>query len=305
MSSTATLSASAIERAQRTALICLFTGAIAIAFSPIFVRLSELGPAATAFWRVGFALPALWALMALRPPVSGGALRRPAGWRDYAALSVPGLFFTGDLICWHWSIAFTSVANSTLLANVAPLVVTLVSWLAFKERFNRTFLAGLGLAMLGALVLMGESVSLGGLDHLIGDALAVGTACFYGGYILSVGRLRTRFTTATIMTWSGAVTAATLLPVAAVSGESLLAASVYGWGILLGLALISHAGGQSLIAYALAHLPPAFSSVTLLVQPVAAAVIAWIVLNEPLGSWQAVGGAIVLGGILVARRGSR
>ena len=68
------------------------------------------------------------------------------------------------------------------------------------------------------------------------------------------------------------------------------------------MGLVSHAGGQSLIAYALAHLPAAFSSLSLLVQPVASAVLALIILGESIGLWQAVGGTIVLFGILLGRR---
>jgi drug/metabolite transporter (DMT)-like permease len=198
----------------------------------------------------------------------------------------------------------TSVANSTLLANVAPIVVTLVSWLVFGQRFSGTFLAGLGVALAGAGILMGRSLTVG-LDHLAGDALGLVTALFYGGYILSVGRLRAGFSTATIMTWSGVVTALALLPVVLASGESLLPHSGHGWAVLAALALISHAAGQSLIAWALAHLPAAFSSVSLLAQPAAASVFAWLLLGEALGLWQAIGATVVLAGIALARRGSR
>ena len=96
-----------------------------------------------------------------------------------------------------------------------------------------------------------------------------------------------------------------LLPIALASGDVLLPHSAHGWAVLLGLALFSHAGGQSLIAYALAHLPASFSAVGLLAQPVGAAVLAWAMLAEPLGWLQALGGAIVLAGILLARRASR
>ena len=107
------------------------------------------------------------------------------------------------------------------------------------------------------------------------------------------------------MTWTGLVSGLTLLPLALLSGESLIPPSLYGWTVLAGLGVISHAGGQSLIAYALAHLPPAFSSVSLLLQPAAAAVFAWILLSDRLGFLQARGAAIVLAGIFLARRGSR
>ena len=67
------------------------------------------------------------------------------------------------------------------------------------------------------------------------------------------------------------------------------------------MALISQVAGQGLIAWSMAHLPAAFSSVTLLVQPVAAALLAWLVLAEPFGALQALGGAVVLAGIVICR----
>ncbi len=70
--------------------------------------------------------------------------------------------------------------------------------------------------------------------------------------------------------------------------------------MLLGIAFVSQAAGQSLITYALADLPAAFSSVGLLLQPVAGAVLAWAILGEALGWRQALGGAIVLTGIVLA-----
>ncbi|HEY8265665.1 MAG TPA: DMT family transporter, partial [Steroidobacteraceae bacterium] len=89
------------------------------------------------------------------------------------------------------------------------------------------------------------------------------------------------------------------------SGETLLPATAFGWWILIGLALVSHAAGQGLIAYALAHLPAAFSSVSLLFQPVMAALFAWVLLSEALVPLQIAGGLVVLAGIYLARRGSR
>ena len=87
-------------------------------------------------------------------------------------------------------------------------------------------------------------------------------------------------------------------------GEALLPASTTGWLVLLGLAWISHCAGQGLIASSLAHLPAAFSSVSLLFQPVMAAIFAWLLLAEPLVPLQVAGALVVLAGIYLARRGS-
>lgn len=295
--------AAALARTERWALVALLAGAVAIAFSPIWVRLSEVGPTVTAFWRVALALPLLWLWLAAQERRAPAPARRP-GARERWMLGLAGLCFAGDLAFWHWSIRLTSVANSTLLANLAPLFVTPAAYFVFGERFRPAFLLGLALAIAGAALLMGGSLTLSP-EHLAGDALGIVTAAWYAGYILAVNRLRGAFSTARIMVWSGAVSAGLLLPVAAVSGESMLPATAAGWAVLLVLAWFSHSGGQSLIAYALAHLPASFSSVALLVQPATAALLAWLLLSEPLGALQAAGGVIVLLGVAIARRASR
>ena len=290
-------------RAETWALAVLIAGALSIAFSPIFVRLSEIGPTATAFHRVFLALPALFLLLGVDGR-RASRHRRPASLRDYAGLVLAGLFFAGDLAFWHWSIAFTTVANATLFPNMAPIFVTLAGFLFFGERFSRLFLLGLAVAVAGAVTLMGESVTVSA-DNLRGDVLGLVTAVFYAAYLMAVGRLRAHFSTATIMTWSTATAAIALVPVTLASGEGFLAASFYGWGVLVALALVSQVMGQSLIAYALAHLPAAFSSVSLLVQPVAAAVLGWMIFAEALGPVQAAGGAAILTGIFLARHANR
>jgi drug/metabolite transporter (DMT)-like permease len=287
----------------RFALASLLAGAFAIGFAPIFVRLSELGPTATAFHRLLLALPALWLWNALSTR-NGDAAARPSSRSDYVGLAAAGVFFAGDLACWHWSINFTSVANATLLANFAPVFVALAGFAFFGERFSRMFIIGMAVALACACVLMGQSFTLSPIN-LLGDALGLVTAAFYAGYIVSVGRLRAKFSTATIMAWSGLVTCLTLFPVALGSGEDLVPMTFSGWAVLIGFALLSHAGGQSLIAYALAHLSAAFSSVSLLLQPAVAPVLAWVILGEALGSYQGLGALMILVGIYFAHRGSR
>jgi drug/metabolite transporter (DMT)-like permease len=309
----ASLATAALQRrrtAATWALAALLLGGVAIALSPIFVRLSELGPTATAFYRTALAVPALFLWMQVEgrigrrsrnapQPAAAGRLPRRAAW----ALATPAFFLTGDLILWHWSIHLTSVANATLLANFTPIFVTLFGFLLFGQRVRPAFLGALAVTLAGAAVLVGESVSLSRAS-MAGDALGIVTAMFYASYILSIARLRTQFGTAAIMAWTALGTSVLLLPAALASGESLWPATAYGWSVLLGLALVSHSIGQSTITFALAHLPASFSSVGLLVQPAMAAVFAWAILGEPLTVAKVAGGAIVLIGILLAKRAS-
>lgn len=280
-------------------LIALFSGAICIALSPIWVRVSEVGPTASAFWRVLLAVPLLWTLFFSLKTKETKII--PPQWGTMLAA---GVAFAGDLAFWHWSIRFTSVANSTLLANLASIFVTLAAWILWKQRPSVLFLAGLAAALAGVSLLVRASLGFSP-TALLGDGLGVVTALFYAWYLLSVKGLRDRgAATLQLMAVTTTLTAAILLPVALVSGEALLPPTATGWLKLLGLAWISHAAGQGLIAYALAHLPAEFSSVGLLLQPVMAALFAWVLLGESLSVLQVAGGLVVLAGIALARRGS-
>lgn len=292
-------SAPGARRNGRVALAGLLLGATAIGFAPIFVRISELGPTATAFYRLLFSLPALWLWYGLEQR----RVPRPTATRAGTEINgfVPaGLFFAADLAVWHWSLRFTSVANATLFPNFAPVFVTLAGFLFFGERFSKTRRDGArhrrrchpdgrepeprSKPPPGRRAGAGDGSLLRRLHRRRGPA-----ALGHG--------------TAKIMAWSGLVTCAALLPAALLSGESLWA-SAQGWAVLAALGLFSHAVGQSLIAYALAHLPAAFSSVALLLQPAVAALLAWLLLAEALGLRQAAGAAIILAGIATARLGT-
>jgi drug/metabolite transporter (DMT)-like permease len=285
---------------RASALFALFAGATCIALSPIWVRVSDVGPTASAFWRVALAVPLLWSALALAPRAAAAAPRQ-----HWPLLAAAGFAFAGDLAFWHWSIQFTSVANSTLLANLASIFVTLAAWMLWRQKPSALFLVGLALALAGVGLLVRSSLDFSP-RALLGDGLGVVTAMFYAWYLLSVKGLRDRgVATLQLMAVTTSLTAVILLPVTLASGEMVLPGGASGWLILLGLAWVSHAAGQGLIAYALAHLPTAFSSVGLLFQPVMAAAFAWVLLGEPLVALQVAGGAVVLVAIYLARRGSK
>jgi len=281
------------------AVAALFGGAVAIATAPIFVRLAETGPLATAFWRVLLSLPFAWTWWLTRRRV--GVLSR--GGTHIAPLLWAGVFFAGDLGIWHLSIMLTPVANSTLLVNVAPVFVTLGAWLLYGQRARPLFWVAMLIALAGATLLVRASFAVGH-RQLLGDVLALIAAVSYAGYLLAVSRARLAWPTAALMAIGASVTAATLLPFVLMSGETVWPMTGRGWLILVLLTLVAQLLGQGLITYALAHLPASFSAVGLLLQPVMAAIFAWLILGEMLTWTQAAGGVVVLVGIWLARRAS-
>src|SRR5688572_5105091 len=175
-----------LSGAMNPALGALLLGATCIALSPIFVRLSECGPTATAFWRVALAVPVLWILYAAKTKGRGTAYSG-----KWPLLFAAGFAFACDLGFWHASIQHASVANSTLLANLASIFVTLAAWIFLRQRPTGVFLAGLAAALAGVAMLVHNSVEFSGTG-LLGDALGVVTAMFYAAYLLAVKSLRDR-----------------------------------------------------------------------------------------------------------------
>ena len=287
---------------QPLALAALLLGAVAVAASAIFVRISDLDALPSAFYRPFLAIPLIWLWLRLRPAPAGRQRNRPESLRDLGRLLLAGAFFAGDLAFWHLSLHHTTVTNATFFANAAPVFVLAADRLLFRRRIGRTFLLGAILALGGAACLAGGSLSIAPAN-LVGDGYGVVTALFLASYLMAVERLRHDFSTAAIMLWTSVGTAAVLFPVAWASGDAMIAHSAYGWIVLLALAWVSHAAGQGLIAFALAHLPAGMAALGLLTEPVAAAFLALVVLAEPITGWQTVGGTIILWGIFVARKG--
>ncbi|HEX7466867.1 MAG TPA: DMT family transporter, partial [Usitatibacter sp.] len=275
---------------SRVAFLCLLAGGCAIAFAPIFVRLADTGPVASAFWRCALAVPVLWSWVLLKGERGASVERRVS----VMSLVAAGLFFASDLGVWHFSILYTSVANSTVLANLAPIFVTLAGWILWRRKVTRTFLVGMFVAIAGMFVLVGPNFAAGGRP-LVGDALGALTAVFYAGYFLAIKIARDAgASTARLMAWSTTITALVLLPIAAAFPQPFWPSGAAGWWVLVGLALVTQVLGQGLIAYAFAHLPASLSSVSLLIQPVMAALFAWLLFGEAIGAAQYLGGAIVL-----------
>src|SRR5215469_15888908 len=297
------------DRPELAALLALFAGALAIGASGIFVRLSETGPTATAFWRGALALPflAVWVLLerhrdGVAPRTSVASAPppppQPAARRYEPLFLWAGVFFAGDLALWHSSLLLTSIAASTLEANLAPIFVTLAAWALWGERPRLGFVLALGGAIVGMLLILVPKFG-SGAHALAGDALGLGTALFYAAYILAVARLRSRHSTGVVMLNTTLVFTVLLLPLALT--QKLLPATLHGWLLLLGYALAAQVVGQSLIAYALAHLPATFGAVGLYVQVIAAAVYAWLLLGERLAPVQIAGAVVVMAAIGLAR----
>jgi len=297
------LSETAHRPVDRWALPVLIFAAGLISFSGIFVKLSEVGPTSTGFYRMGLALPffLLWMLRDAATRSDPGFIPRDRRAMLFAMLA--GLALAADLIAWHWCLHMTTVATATLLGNTTPIWVALAGFFFLRERFRPLFLIGLALAMLGIWGLVAGGNKPVEIKDVFVLVLGLFTGLAYAAYFRFGTAARQRgLSTAQVMFWGSVSATIVLLPVALVTEDAVLPQNLYAWAIVLGLAFLSQVLGQSSINWAMGHLPAAFSSLTLLMNPMFAAVCAWPILGEALTPLQMLAGIAVVGGILLARR---
>jgi drug/metabolite transporter (DMT)-like permease len=282
-------------RTDWRALGVLLIGACLIGLSPILVRLTEAGSAAAGFWRLTFALPLL-AILTFR---NAGSLGRPSKMALWA-----GVFFALDLGFWHYGIHYTSVTNATVLSNLTPVVVTAFAWIFLKQRPKALFLVAVAAAVGGAWLMAIEKGGGKLVNQPLGDLLSVFTALWYSLYFLTMAQGRKTETTSRLMFWVSVTGAPLILIAALLLREPIFPTSALGWGALVGLGLM-HVTGQGSIAWAMGRLPAATTSVVVLIQPIVAAWLGWILFAEPIGPLQALGAAVTLAGVVLAQWASR
>jgi len=282
------------------AFAALTMGAIAMGISPVFVRYSEVGPFASAFWRVFLALPVLlvWAWWELRSNNKKLKLSFPP------AVLWSGLLFAGDLIFWHLAIVNTTMANATLMACLAPVWVIMFSGAFIGEPVGRNSYVGLILCLFGAAMLIGSSYNIDP-SRIKGDLYGLVTSVFFGLYFLAIRVARRTKGSGELTLLSTIITTACLLVVAllatAIASQAFFPSSGKGVASLILLGTISHAGGQGLLAVALGSLSAVFSSLVIFIEAISGAFFGWLVFDENLSPTQLAGAVSILLGIWIAR----
>ena len=277
---------------HRFAFPAVLIGSCALAFGPWLVRLSQVGPVAAGFWRLALALPFLFVIAAMT--------RQPVHWpgKKLATLvAVAAFFFAADLAAWHVGIHMTKLGNATLFGNVSSFAFAAWGlWLARRWPSTTQGLA-LGLAVIGAAMLMGSSFELSP-RNFTGDLLALFAGLLYTGYLIAVQHARGSLKPLPLLFLASAFGAAMLLPVAMAFGETIIPRD---WTFILLLALASQVVGQGLLVYGIAHVPPLVVGLTLLTQPAISAFVGWMVYDERLGPIDFFGAFAIAAALVLVR----
>ncbi|MBJ7608937.1 MAG: DMT family transporter [Candidatus Dormibacteraeota bacterium] len=295
---TATLGTAERQRVRDRPVLLAALGAGCISCSGILVVLAAAGAATTAFYRCAFALPGLVALAILEQRRHGSrtSSARAASW-------FAGLFFAVDLVLWTHAIVEVGAGVATVLGNLQVVFVALAAWMLLKERPTAQFLLALPVVLGGVVLVSGLVGHRGvGRDPLAGILYGAATSLAYAAFLLILRRsTRTAHVAGPLADATAGAAVGSLLLGAMFGGLDLAPAwPALGW--LLLLAVTSQTLGWLLITSSLPRLPSAVSSLLLLLQPVAALALAFLVLGERPSWLQLLGALLICAGVMTVAR---
>ena len=277
------------------AYLALTLGVILIGTSAIFVKIANVHGIISAFYRIFFALLALFPLYLVRR-------RNTLPDKKYLGLIVAGGFvFAANIVIWNTAILLTSAATATLLSNNAPLWVGLGTLIILKEKLPAKYWIGLLVALIGMFIIVGTN-AIQGWQPNAGDLLAVAASFLYAAFLLIIQKARTHTDTLTLNLLTMLTGTLILFPVSLLFQQALTGFNVTTWLALLGLGLLPQTIGWLAINYAMGHIPAARVSVILLGQPIVTVLLGIILLNEFLSFTTVLGGILVLVGIYLVNQ---
>jgi drug/metabolite transporter (DMT)-like permease len=285
--------------ARPSAVPALLTlGVVAVSFAAVLIRSASAPALALAFWRSAGGAVALLPFAA-RAGVRPDARGRRALVAGGACLAVHFALFTG-------AFAFTSVASVVVFAAMGPLFVGLGAWLVLDEAPSRRTWAGIGVAVLGAAVVAAGDVGSGsGSNPLLGDAMALASAVAVAGYLLVGQGARGTLPVSTYGVWVYGTAALLLAGAALLLGSPLAGFDAGTWLAIAGLVAGPQLLGHTTFNLLLSVVPATTIAVIVLAEPVGAGLLAFLLLGEVPPPLLAVGGPLILGGVVLAVTGAR
>jgi drug/metabolite transporter (DMT)-like permease len=274
----------------------LLLGAGLIGLAPLFVRWSELSPSWILFYRMFLALPFLALINIYFNKQQAFKLRNG---KSLLFAMIAAFAFATDMSAWHWSIQYTSIANSTIIVNTAPVYVVILGIFLFKESVSGRFLVSFVSTYVGVFGLVYFS-STNTDGALFGDALALMAALMYATYLLIISRLG-KESSINIIFYTTLFTCLFSLIPALIESRDFLPASKMEIINLFAMAILCQVGGQFFITYSMPKITASFGSVGLLMQPIVATIFGALIFLEYLNFTQLCFVILALVGIYFAR----
>ncbi|MEO8411909.1 MAG: DMT family transporter [Propionivibrio sp.] len=270
----------------------MLIGATMISFSAVWVRLADVAPSTSAFYRVFFGFCFL-----IVPVVVKKELAIPA--RHQAALvALCGVTFAADLFFWHKAIVYIGPGLATIIGNFQVFIMGAVGVIFLGERFLPRFVISVPLAVFGLFLVVGTQWQALDPQYKLGIFFGVVTACCYTLFLLTLRKIQQQGTTffSGLMAVS-MVAGLCLVPVMFAENASFAIPNLKSLLSLLALGLFSQTIGWLIIANAMPRIPASITALVLLLQPALSFVWDILFFARPTTALNLLGVVITLGAI--------
>ncbi len=286
--------------------LVLALGVGVVSTASILIRFAQaegVPSLAIAAVRMGLAALVLTPIVWMRAARELLALRR----RDLVLALLSGVALAIHFWSWIASLAYTSVASSTVLVTTNPLWVGLASMLILGERPARRTIAGIALTLVGSLFIFASDGSPANTalqpDPVRGNLLALLGALAASVYLLLGRALRGRVGLLVYVWLAYGTAALVLLLTVGVTGHTLTGYSTLAYAVMIALALGPQLLGHTAFNWALRHVSATFVAISILGEPIGSALLALFLFEEGFAALQLAGFVLILGGIFLAARG--
>ncbi|MGN7403472.1 DMT family transporter [Cytobacillus praedii] len=270
----------------------LAIGVISVSTSAILVKVSTAPSGVIAFYRMFFSVLFMLPVFLIKYVPELRLITR----RDWLFSIAAGVFLAFHFILWFESLNYTSVASSTVLVTLQPLFAFIGTYFFFKEKFSwKAILSGL-VAVIGSVIISWGDFKISG-SALFGDMLALIACALVTAYLMFGQSVRKRLSLVTYTFVVYSISSITLFIYVLIRQEPLVPYGTSDWVYFILLALIPNLLGHTLFNWSLKWLSTSTISMAILFEPVGAAILAYYLLQEAVVWTQALGGAIVIGGV--------
>lgn len=289
-----------VARWHLVAILCF--GVFCVSTSAVFIRLALADANASG---VGFSLVIAASRLALASLILLPTWRqlqpqsRPPGTLIYSGIA--GALLALHFATWITSLSYTSIAASTVLVTTNPIWVALLSWLWFRERLSARVAIGIVITLVGGLLVGWEGSSAVGQNPLLGNSLALMGSWAFSLYFLLGREVQRRGLTVGQHSAIAYTTAALLLlPLSLATGTAYRGypISVYVWIMLM--AIVPQLLGHTSLNWAVRHLSPTLVTLAILMEPVGASLLGYLLFGEVPGMLVLVGAGVILTGVSLA-----
>ena len=274
--------------------IPIIIGIISVSLSAIFVKLSSADSGIIAFYRMLFTVLLMSPIFFYKYLHELKLLTR----KQWLFSTIAGIFLAFHFILWFESLNYTSVASSTVLVTLQPIFAFVGTYIFFKEKVSIKGIIGALIAIGGSVLIAWGDFKISG-QALYGDILALVACALVTAYFLFGQEVRKHLSLMTYTMVVYSISTIVLFIYCVIKEESFGPYASNEWIIFLLLAIIPNLLGHNMFNWAIKYVSANVISVSILFEPIGAAILAFFIFNENLTHFQLIGGGIVIVGIML------